>query len=111
MKKKPRFLRQGAHFHKRRLGMKWRKPRGGQSKLRKHNKSKGFLPSVSYGTPKNLRYLHPSGFKEIIVNNVKDLEKIDLEKEAAKIASAVGKKKRQEIVKKAGELKIKVLNP
>ena len=44
-------------------------------------------------------------------HNVKEWEKINPEKEAVKIASTVGKKKRQEIVKKAGEMKIKVLNP
>jgi large subunit ribosomal protein L32e len=109
--KKPKFLRQLALSYKRRLGLKWRKPRGSQSKLRKHKKSKGFMPSVSYGTPKTLRYLHPSGFREVLVNNIKDLEKIDASKEAVKISHGVGKKKRQEILKKAEEKKIKVLNP
>jgi len=111
MRKKPRFLRQLAQTYERRLGLKWRKPRGSQSKLRKHKKSKGFMPSVSYGTPKALRYLHPSGFREVLVNDIKDLEKIDASKEAVKISHGVGKKKRQEILKKAEEKKIKVLNP
>jgi len=69
------------------------------------------MPSVSYGTSKSLRYLHPSGFKEVLVSDIKDLEKIDATKEAARISSGVGKKKRQEILKKAEEKKIKVLNP
>ncbi len=109
--KKPQFIRQLARTYKRRLGLKWRKPRGSQSKLRKHMKSKGFIPSVSYGTPKALRYLHPSGLKEVLVSNMKDLERIDVGKDAAKISHGVGKKKKLEILKKAEELKIKVLNP
>ena len=110
MKKKPTFLRQLAKSHKR-LGMKWRKPRGLQSKLREHRKGKGFRPSVSYAKPKSLRYLHPSGLKEVLVHNVKDLEKVNAGKEAARINSTVGKKKRKDILKKAEEMKIKVLNP
>jgi len=110
MKKKPKFLRQLACTYKR-LGTKWRRPRGLQSKLREHRKSKGFMPSVSYAKPKALRHFHPSGFREILVYNVKDLEKVDVNKEAVKLASTVGKKKRQDILKKAEELKIKVLNP
>ena len=110
IRKKPRFLRQSATAYKR-LGEKWRKPRGRHSKLRKHKKSKGFIPSISYSTPRASRYLHPSGFREVVIYNLKDLEKIDVSKEAAKIAHGVGKKKRQEILKKAEELKLKILNP
>lgn len=69
------------------------------------------MPSIGYRAPKELRYLHPSGFKEVLVYNVDDLQKIDASKEAVKIAHTVGKKKRSEILKKAEELKIKVLNP
>lgn len=69
------------------------------------------MPTVGYGAPKGMRYLHPSGFKEILVNNVNDLKKINVQKEAVKIASAVGERKRSEILKNAEEMKIKVLNP
>lgn len=109
-RKKPKFIRQSASAYKR-LGEKWRRPRGKQSKLREHRKSKGFIPSPSYGAPKKLRYLHPSGFREVLVYNVNDLGKINPQIEAVKIAHTVGKKKRSEILKKTEELKIKVLNP
>ena len=110
MKKKRKFLRQLSHTYKR-LGKKWRRPRGSQSKLRRHKVCKGLRPSISYGKPKTVKYLHPSGFKEVLVYNVKDLEKVDVKKDAARIGSSVGKRKRSEIKKKAEELKIKVLNP
>ncbi|HKZ45412.1 MAG TPA: 50S ribosomal protein L32e [archaeon] len=108
-KKRPKFLRFGAKAYKR-LGKKWRRARGYHSKQRRHEKSKGSIPSPSYGAQKELRFLHPSGFKEVLVFNMKDLGKIDPKKEAARLSHSIGKKKRVEIVKKAEEMKIKVLN-
>jgi large subunit ribosomal protein L32e len=109
-RKKPKFLRSSAVAYKR-LGEKWRRPRGWHSKIRIREKGKPKMPSVGYGAPRKLRYLHPSGFREVVVSNVNDLGKVDQSKEAVKIAHTVGKKKRSEILKKAEELKIKVLNP
>jgi len=109
-RKKPKFLRQSSTAYKR-LGKKWRKPRGMHSKVRRHEKSKGATPSIGYRAPVKLRGLHPSGFREVLISNTKDLEIIDTKTQAVKIAHAVGEKKRQEILKKAEELKIKVLNP
>jgi large subunit ribosomal protein L32e len=109
-RKKPDFFREGSKNFKR-VGKKWRRPRGDQSKLRKHKKSKGFIPHPGYGSPKSVRGLHPSGFEEVLVFNTKDLERIDPQKQACRIASTVGKKKRIEIMKKTEEKKIKVLNP
>jgi len=110
MKKKPKFLRQTVHTYKR-LKKRWRKPRGSTSKLRRHMKPKGLRPLIGYRKPEAVRYLHPSGLREVLVFNEKVLERIDTKKEAVKIGSSVGKRKRQGIIKKAEELKIKVLNP
>jgi large subunit ribosomal protein L32e len=109
-RKKPEFKRQGEKNVKR-LGRKWRSVRGNQSKLRMHRISRGFIPNVGYGSPKSVRGLHPSGLEEVLVHNVKELEKMDSQKQACRIASNVGKKKRLDVVKKAGEMKIKILNP
>ncbi|MFH7882617.1 MAG: 50S ribosomal protein L32e [Candidatus Aenigmatarchaeota archaeon] len=110
-RKKPKFLRAMREAYRRLRKGKWRRPRGSQSKMRKRLKSKRKMPSPGYGAPKSLRYLHPSGFKEVLVYNLKDLEKINPEKEAIRVAHAIGKRKKSEIVKKAEEMKIKVLNP
>lgn len=110
-RKKPKFLRPMAESYRRLRKVKWRKQRGSQSKIRRKLKGKRKMPSPGYGAPKNLRYLHPSGLKEVLVYNLKDLEKINPEKEAVRIAHTVGKKKRSEILKKAEEMKLKVLNP
>ncbi|NIM47297.1 MAG: 50S ribosomal protein L32e [Candidatus Aenigmarchaeota archaeon] len=109
-RKKPEFIRQSGRNLKR-LGKKWRRPRGSQSKLRQHKKARGFIPHPGYGSPKSVKGLHPSGFEEVLVFNVKNLEKINPEKQACRIASAVGMKKRLKIMEKTKELKIKVLNP
>ena len=109
-RKKPKFLAQGAKFLKR-IKERWRRPRGLHSKMRKRKKGKPKMPSVGYRAPKTLRGLHPSGFKEVLVRNLKDLEKIDPKKEAARISSKVGKRLKTKILEKAKQLKIKVLNP
>ena len=93
-----------------RLKGKWRKPRGKQNKQRLHKKGKPKVVRVGYKAPKDLRFLHPSGYYEVVVYNIKDLEKINKEKEAIRIASSVGKKKREKIIQKAKELGIKILN-
>lgn len=108
-KKKPKFIRQLGQTLVRLKGG-WRRPRGSQSKLRIKQIGKGFLPQPGYGAPKNLRYKHPSGLYETLIHNLAELQKIDPRTHAARIASSVGKKKRNEIVKKAEELKIKILN-
>ncbi len=108
-RKLPKFVRQSATAYSR-LGKKWRKPRGKQSKLREKQKSHGSWPTVGYGAPKQLRYLHPSNFREMLVHSIKELEKIDAKTYAIKIAHTVGRKKREEIVKKAKELSMKILN-
>ena len=108
-RKKPKFKREGRYL--KRLKKAWRKPRGLDSKLRVKEKSKGSLPTIGYRAPKSLRGLHPSGFREILIQNLKDLERIDKEKEVGRIAHAIGRKKRKLILEKAKELGIKILNP
>ena len=110
-KKKTKFLRQGWHSLKRLQKVKWRKPRGSQSKTRRGEKGKAAMPRIGYGTAKRIRGLHPSGFKEVIVYSPNELKNLDVKKEAVRIAARVGKKKRMEILERAKEMKIKVLNP
>jgi large subunit ribosomal protein L32e len=106
--KKPEFNRHDAH-KKKRLGKSWRKPRGLHNKLRQQVAAKGKLVRPGFGSPKAVRGYHPSGFKEALVFNVKDLEKA--EGCVVRIASTVGMKKRKEIVAKASEINLRVLNP
>ncbi|WEL23945.1 50S ribosomal protein L32e [Candidatus Nanohalovita haloferacivicina] len=103
------FKRQETHKRKR-VKSSWRKPIGGHSNARLQKKSAQKLPKVGYRTPKEDRGKHPSGYEEVMVHNTDDLEEVDPETEAARIGSTVGGRKREQILEKADDLEIKVLN-
>ncbi|MUV85923.1 50S ribosomal protein L32e [Natronomonas sp. CBA1123] len=107
---KPQFNRQDYH-KKKRTPTSWRKPRGGLSKQRRGIKGKGPKVEAGYRTPKAVRGKHPSGFEEVRVENVDDLDGIDGDTEAARIGSTVGARKRERIEEVAEEEGIRVLNP
>lgn len=107
-RKKPNFKRQGTYL--KRIRVKWRKPRGSDTKLRVREKNKGKLPNPGYGAPRDLRGLHPSGFREVYIQNIKDLEKINPKINAGRVSANIGKRKKEIIVKKAEEMNIKLLN-
>ena len=106
--KKPNFVRQCAFI--KRLKEGWRKPRGIHSKMRL--KLKGHPRSVSVGwkSPKSVRSLHKSGLKEVLIHNIRELERLSPEENGIVIASNIGLKKKLEIVKKAKELRLTALN-
>jgi large subunit ribosomal protein L32e len=108
-KRKYSFLKQGAKYLKR-VKNRWRKPRGVDSKLKRLHKGKGRVPNIGYGAKRDMRYKHPSGFEEVLVNNVDDLVKVNPKTHVARISATVGKRKRSLILEKAKESKIKLLN-
>jgi large subunit ribosomal protein L32e len=107
--KKPAFVRAESWKYDK-FSVSWRRPRGLDNKIRR--KIKGWPPgsSTGYKGPKIARFLHPSGYREVIINNVEDLSKIDVSTQAARIAHTVGKRKRALIIEEAKKLKIKILN-
>lgn len=109
-RKRPWFKRQ-EWFRYKRLGESWRKPKGKHSKLREHKKYRIPVVDAGFRGPKKVRGLHPSGFREVLVHTPKDLDNVNPEIEAVRIASSVGMRKRLEIEKKAEEKGIRVLNP
>jgi len=107
---KPQFNRQDYH-KKKRVPTAWRRPRGGLSKQRRGIKGKGATVEAGFRSPKAVRGLHPSGFEEVRVHNVDDLEGVDGDKQAVRIASKVGGRKRERIEDEAEDREIRVLNP
>ena len=107
---KPQFNRQDYH-KKKRIPTSWRKPRGGLSKQRRRMKAKGPVVQAGFRSPTASRDLHPSGFEEVRVHNTDDLEGVDGDTQAVRIASKVGGRKRELIEDEAEEREIRVLNP
>jgi large subunit ribosomal protein L32e len=108
-KKKPDFVRPESWRYVK-LKESWRRPRGLDNKMRR--KIKGWPPTVStgYKGPKDARGLHPSGYREVLVHNAKEISEVDPKSEAARIAHTVGKKKRVQIIAEAKKRKVFILN-
>ena len=104
------FSRQD-HHKKARVPSSWRRPRGGLSKQRRGYKSKGPVVEAGYRRPAAVRGRHPSGFEEVYVERPADLDDVDPDREAVRIASGVGGRKRERIEEVALEEEIRVLNP
>jgi len=104
-----RFGKRSVRKVSREKWQKWRKPRGIDIVFKKED---GLVPGTGYMTPKKIRFVHPSGYKEKLVRNMNELVAMEKEKAtvAVKISRTIGKKKKIEILKKADELKIVVLN-
>lgn len=108
--KKPAFRRQNWFRHKRLSRKGWRKPRGIHNKIRHRIIGKPARPHPGYGSQKICRGIHPSGYEEVYIENLKKLNSVNPETQAARLSGSLGKKARSVIVSKANELKIKVLN-
>ncbi len=107
-KRKPTFRRPLKYAYAMKPG--WRKPRGMHSKMREGEKSKPAVVKPGYRSAKIIRGLHPSGYEEAYVSSIVQLDKIDAKKQAARLASGLGIRKRKLFAEKAKSLGIKVLN-
>lgn len=105
----PNFLRE-EWFRYKRIPKNWRRPDGITSKMRINLKYRPSKVRVGFRGPKEVRGLHSSGFEEIMVFNVNDLQGINPKTQAARIGRTVGTKKRIDIEKKAEEMDIRILN-
>ncbi len=108
--KNPKFRRQESWRYKR-VKENWRKPCGIDNKMRKKVKGWPKSPGSGYRGPKGSRGLHPSGFMEVMIHNADDLGKVKPESEAARISRTVSNRNRIDILNKAREMGIRVLNP
>lgn len=107
--KKPAFIRQDAH-KKPEIKKSWRRPKGLHSKMRLHLRGYRESPSPGYGSPKQVKYLHPTGLRSVLINSLKELATIDPSYQGIIIAKSVGLKKKIDLAKKLKEKGITVLN-
>jgi len=107
--KKPKFIRAESWKYDR-FSVSWRRPRGLDNKIRRKIKGWPAGVSVGYKGPKIARGLHPSGYREVLVNNVHEIAIVDPTTQAIRIAHTVGKRKRALVIAEAKKLNIKILN-
>ena len=109
-KKRPHFKRYES-WRFVRIKDQWRKPRGIDNKMRTELQGWPKSVKIGYRGPAAVRGLHASGMEEVMVWNTKDLEKVDPETQVARIGGTVGGRKKETMLEKAKELKIRILNP
>jgi large subunit ribosomal protein L32e len=109
-KRKPKFNHEQAHRWVR-VSDRWRKVRGIDSTTRVRRKGRVALVSPGYRSPKGTRGLHPSGYIEALVRKPSDLESLDPDVHAVRIAASVGLRKRQVILDRAESDMFRILNP
>jgi large subunit ribosomal protein L32e len=108
--RRPKFVRQESWRYDR-LAESWRRPKGKDNKMRRQLSGAPRLVKIGYRGPKKARGLHPSGYTDNLVFNVKDLGRLDPAGDAARIGHPVGQRKRLLILAEARNKGIKVLNP
>ena len=112
MKKKRPSFRRVESWRYVRVKDPWRKARGIDSQTRKKTKTGVKSPSAGYRTPKKIRGLHPSGYEQVEIHNLKELKDLDLnsKRHAIKISTRLGSRKRLEIIDWAQKRNFKILN-
>merc|ERR1712036_78992 len=91
----------------------WRKPKGIDNRVRRKFKGMYLMPNIGYGSAKTTRHMLPTGFRKVLVHNVKELEVLMMQnkKFCAEIAHGVSSKNRKVLVERAQQLCIRVTNP
>ena len=106
---RPSFIRQESWKYFK-LSESWRKPKGIDNHQRKQKKGWPRIVRAGFGGPKIARGLHPSGYTDNLVHNLKDIEKLDPKTDGIRFAHGLGKKKRLAIIAKAKEKSFKIFN-
>jgi large subunit ribosomal protein L32e len=110
--RRPKFVRTASHRYER-IGRweSWRRPRGQQSKQRRHYGYRPTVVSIGFGSPRATRGLTPTGFRPVLIRGTKGLDALDPAKDAVLVARTVGTRLRL-VIEEAARLKgLHVLNP
>lgn len=110
--RRPKFVRTASHRYWR-VGrwVSWRRPRGQQSKQRRHYGYRPVVVSIGFGSPKATRGLTPSGFRPVLVRTAEALNALDPVRDAVLIARTVGTRRRLVLEETARQKGLHVLNP
>lgn len=110
--RRPKFVRTASHRYFR-IGRwnSWRRPRGMQSKQRRHYGYRPVVVSIGFGSPRVTRGLTPTGFRPVLVRTSDVLATLDPKVDAVLIARTVGTRRRLVLEEAARQLGLHVLNP
>ena len=86
---------------------KWRAAKGRDNKIRLKMRGYPSSPSIGYKSPKK-EIGKIKGKIPVLVHNIKDLEKVN--KDNIVILAKIGAKKKLDLIKKAEEMKLTILN-
>jgi large subunit ribosomal protein L32e len=100
-----RFKRLGKN---RKKLQKWRKPKGRHSKMRKKRAGYPISPSIGHGKPV-VREGMIKGKVPMLISTMKDFDKASASNIII-ISRRIGARKKMEMIKKAHELKLQLLN-
>jgi large subunit ribosomal protein L32e len=111
-RRRPIFGRQAANRYYR-IGRDgaWRRPRGLQSKQRRHYGYRAKIVRIGYRSPARVRGLVPSGFAPVLVHTAEEIAGLDVARQAAIIARGVGTRRRLILEEAARKRGLRVLNP
>jgi len=108
--KKPDYFREDYHKKKAVDKKSWRSPRGRHSKMRHGFQGHRSTLEVGYGSPREVKYLHRSGLMPVVVCTIAELSVLDKSKQAAVISRRAGTRKKVDLVNKAKEMDVKIIN-
>ncbi|MBI2666294.1 hypothetical protein HYX13_01645 [Candidatus Woesearchaeota archaeon] len=108
-KRKPWFVVKESKYRGGRVAERWRFPIGRHSRVRRQCKGRPALVHVGYGSPAEVRGLHPSGKKPVLVHQEKELLAVHATEEGAVIGRTVGNRKRLHLLQLAQQKQIVVL--
>ncbi len=107
--KKPNFLRED--YQKRAcIPLPWRRPRGVHSKLRHRFAGHRALVDPGYGSPKEVYGLSPSGYEQILVHTINEMQNLNSKTQGAILGSTIGLPRKIALLTEAKKLGVKVLN-
>lgn len=93
-----------------RIKKSWRKMHGIDNKTRMHRKQGVAEPDTGYRSPKDVKYLHPTGLQDVLVTHESDLKGLSPKVHGIRISGKLGIKKKLALIEKVREAGFRILN-